>query len=61
MFARCEEDVAGANRQDIEEGDDLRGREDEVALRRYQGRVGRFGYHGAVFGWVCFGDGAEGT
>lgn len=40
MFAGCEEDVARRDGHDVEEGEDVRCREEEVTLRLAEFRVG---------------------
>jgi hypothetical protein len=59
VLACCEENMAVSHGHDVEEGEDVGRREDEVALRREQLWVG-IGWNRCVWaGWVCCADGAE--
>ena len=61
MVAGCEEDVARCYWEDVEEGEDVGGGEEELALREDLLRVGRYGDWGGGIGRVGLGDFAEGA
>ena len=57
----CDQNVRGGDGQDVEEGEEVRGGEDEVALRGDFLRVGGDGDGTVGGGWVGGGDVAEGA